>query len=435
MMKRFSTLVIMLLFIAGLFACGGQRGAQVPTNTAPPPTAVPPPTVLPAPTASTAPTAARVAEVLDANMTEGCVTDYDPDVDYFPDKVTLSHALGWNVEYFNHYKVVSLMRPYPNATEAFRYVLVQCGTPAPTDVGNALVIEVPVKTIAALSTTQFAHLIRLGVLDRLVAVQNFKQINSPDVLAMIDAGNLKEIGGGHSDVNIEAALDLQPDLLMTFAGTDPTEWDHPKLLEVGLKAVINSEWLEEEPLGRAEWIKYMSLFFNQEAAAERIFAEMEERYTTMAEKARAMANKPTVFTGFMFKGSWYISGGRSYFARFLADAGANYVWSDNDATGSPQVSFEEVLDRAQNADFWVNGSQFWTSASEVLEGDERSMEFAAFQNGRLYNNNLRLNATGGNDYWESGVANPDIILADLIKIFHPELLPDHQLVYYRQITP
>ncbi len=428
-MKRISPLVIMLLFIAELVACGGQPGAQVPTSTATAPTTAPP-----APSASTAPSAARVAEVLDANMTEGCVTDYDPDVDYFPDKVTLSRALGWNIEYFNNYKVVSLMRPYPGATESFRYVLVQCGTPAPSDVGDTLIIEVPVKTIVALSTTQFAHLIRLGVLDRLVAVQNFKQINSPDVLAMIEAGKLKEIGGG-TDVNIEAALDLQPDLLMTFAASDPTQWDHPKLLEVGLKAVINSEWLEEEPLGRAEWIKYMSLFFNQEAEAQRIFAEMEERYTTMAAKAAAVADKPTVFTGFMHKGSWYISGGKSYFARFLADAGANYLWADNDATGSPQLSFEEVLDRAQNADFWVNGSQFWTSATEVLEGDERYAQFTAFPNGRLYNNNMRLNATGGNDYWESGVAHPDIILADLIKIFHPDLLPDHELVYYRQIKP
>lgn len=145
---------------------------------------------------------------------------------------------------------------------------------------------------------------------------------------------------------------------MTSTGSDPTQWDHPKLLEVGLKAVINSAWLEEEPLGRAEWIKYTSVFFfNKEAEAERIFAEMEQRYTTMAEKARAVADKPTVFTGFMYKGSWYVSGGKSYFVRFLTDAGADYLWADNDATGSPQLSFEEVLERAQDADFWVNGSR------------------------------------------------------------------------------
>jgi len=438
-MKRLSALVLTFLFTVALGACGSQPAAQPPTTTpapaAAPVTTAPASTTAPAPTTAPVPTAAPVAEAPGVNLTEGCVTDYDPQVDYFPEKVTLRRAEGFNVEYHNNYKVLTVSRPYPGATETFRYILVQCGTPAPSDVSDAQVTETPVKTIAALSTVQFADLIRLGLLDRLVAVQNFKQINSPEVLALVEAGKLQEIGGGSSDINIEAALDLQPDLVMTFAASDPTEWDHPRLLEVGLKTVIHSSWLEEEPLARAEWIKYMSVFFNKEAEAERIFTEMEERYTAMAEKAQAVADKPTVFTGFMYKGSWYISGGRSYFARMLVDAGANYLWADNDATGSPQLSFEEVFERASDADFWVNASQFWTSAADVLKGDERYAQFAAFQNGHLYNNNLRLNETGGNDYWESGVANPDVILADLIKIFHPELLPDHELVYYRQIKP
>lgn len=432
-----STSVLLITF--ALVACGSQPSAQQPSAPAPSaaaPTAAPAATVAPQPTAVAEPTSAAVATAPTSNTTEGCVTEYDPSIDYFPEKLSLAYATGFTVEYFNNYKVVTVLQPYPEATEAFRYVLVQCGTPAPTDVGDAQVMELPVKSIAALSTVQFADLIRLELLDRLVAVQKFDQIYASEVLDLAQAGKLVEMGGGHSDVNMEVAINLQPGLIMTSASGDSTQWDHPKLLEVGLPVALHASWLEETPLGRAEWIKYMGVFFNKEARAEAIFSSMAARYEAIAAKARAATTKPKVFTGFTYKGSWYITGGNSYFARYLADAGADYIWSDDDSTGSPTRSFEEVFDRAKEADIWINGSQSWNVLADVLKDDERNAEFTAFQTGRIYNNNKRMNPTaGGNDYWQSGVGNPDVILADLIKIFHPELLPDHELVYFQQLQP
>lgn len=424
-----------LLLVTALSACAGQPAAQAPTEA---PASTASPTAAPAPTAAPtlAPSAAPVAEAPTANVTDGCVTDYDPEVDYFPAKAALTEAEGFTVEYFPNYKVVTVATPWPGAEEATRYVLVQCGTPAPSDpaLADAQVIEVPVTTIVTMSTTELPPLMQVGALDRLVGVDTFKYISTPEVIALIKAGKLKEVGGG-SDVNVEQLIDLKPDLVMTSASGNADHDAHPKLLEAGIMVAFDSAWLENEPLGRAEWVKYMGLFFNQEAAAEQTFAEMAARYTAMAAKARAVTDKPTVLTGFTYDGTWYVSGGDSYVAQMLADAGAAYLWADEGSTGSAQLSFEVVYERAQGADFWLNGSGSWLSLTDVTKDDERYTKFAAFQNGAIYNNNARLNENGGNDYWESGVAYPDIVLADLITIFHPELLPDHKLYYYRKLEP
>lgn len=424
-----------LLLIAALTACARQPAAQTPTD-APAPTAAPmeapAPTI--APTAAPAPTMAPPVAVLDepvANLVEGCVTDYDPDIDYFPEKVTLQDATGWTIEYFNNYKLITVLNPWRDADVQFRYVLVQCGTPTPPDVGDAQVIEVPVRSIITMSTTHLPHLKELNVLDRLLGVASFKYVNTPEVVELIEAGKLKEIGSG-AELNIEQAIDLEPDLIMAYGVGNPESDSHPKLLEAGLKVGMNSEYMEPTPLGRAEWIKFTAAFFNREAMATAVYARIAERYTAMATKAQAVLEKPTVFSGALFRGTWYMPGGNSYAARLLADAGAAYLWADDTSSGSMQLSFEEVLDRARDADIWVNPGS-WQSLEEGLSADERFAQFSAFQNGQVYNNNKRLNANGGNDYWETGVTNPDLVLADLIAIFHPDLLPGHELFFYRRL--
>jgi iron complex transport system substrate-binding protein len=368
-----------------------------------------------------------------ANLTEGCVTDYDPDVDYFPEKITLSDSVGWTIAYANNYKVITVLNPWRDADVQFRYVLVQCGTPPPADVGDAQVIEAPIDTIVTMSTTQLPHLNELDLLDRLIGVDNFRFINTPAVVQKIEAGELVEIGGG-SEVNVEQAIDLDPDLIMTYGVGNPENDAHPKLIEAGLQVALNSEYMETSPLGRAEWIKFTGAFFNQEAAATAVYDNIAERYNEIAAQARDVSDKPPVFTGAPFQGTWSMPGGNSYVARLLADAGADYLWANDDSTGSQQLSFEAVFERAQDANFWLNTSS-WQSLADGLAADERFAEFSAFQNGNVFNNNVRLNENGGNDYWETGVTNPHLVLADLIKIFHPELLPDHELYFYQQLEP
>jgi iron complex transport system substrate-binding protein len=365
------------------------------------------------------------------NLTAGCIDAFNPNVDYFPEKATLTHTTGFMVEYHNSYKVITIATPWPGATDAQQYVLVQCGAPMPTGFDSSQIIEVPVQHIATMSTSYLPFLDVYGLLDRLVAVDDVTYVNNPAVLAMAEAGDLAQIGYG-AGVNVEQLLELAPDLVMTYGSGSPEYDAHPVLLNAGLQVAVNAEWLETSPLGRAEWGKFIALFFNQEAVAESYFADTVARYEALQAQAAAVAEKPTVLTDSAYQGSWYVAGGRSFTAQLLVDAGATYLWADDESTGSIPVAFEAIFDKAADADFWLNVG-FVNSLAELQAADERYTDFAAFQNGNVWNNNKRQNANGGNDYYESAVAQPDAVLADLIAIFHPALMPDHAFVYFQQL--
>ncbi|MEZ4860238.1 MAG: ABC transporter substrate-binding protein [Caldilineaceae bacterium] len=392
-----------------------------------------------APTATTAPaTAPTVAATTSntgaaptTNLTTGCIETFDPAVDYFPDKVTPTYTDGFTVEYHNSYKVVTVAKPWPGAEAALHYVLVQCGAPAPEGFEPLQIINVPVQSIATMSTSYLPFLDDLGVLDRLVAVDDATYVNNPTVVAKAETGEIAQIGYG-AGVNVEQLLDLAPDIIMTYGSGSPDYDAHPVLLNAGLHAVVNAEWLEPSPLGRAEWGKFIALFFNKEAEATAQFAATAQRYEELKAQAATVTAKPTVLTDSEYQGSWYVAGGKSFAAQLWADAGAAYLWADDDAAASIPLAFEAVYDKAADADYWINVG-FINSLAELKAADARYADFAAFQNGNVWNNNKKQNANGGNDYYESAVAHPDVVLADLIAIFHPELLPDHELVYYQKL--
>ncbi|MFN9865944.1 MAG: ABC transporter substrate-binding protein, partial [Pseudanabaena sp.] len=324
--------------------------------------------------------------------------------------------------------------PWKNANQVFRYVLVQCGAPIPEGFSADQIIQVPVPSIAILSTTHLAHLEKLGLLDRLVAMSSLDLVYGQQTQTKLKSQGVQDLGRG-STVNVEKILALSPALVTTFGTGSPERDRHPKLLEAGLKVGLNAEYMESSPLGQAEWLKFTALFFNQEERANQVFDEMESRYEKVAAIAKSAQNKPTVITGFHRNGTWYVAGGKSYVAKYLTDAGAEYLWADDPSAGSNPLSFEEVYRRGRSADFWLNGSQDWKQKEDIPKSDMRYQDFQAWQTGRMYSAHARISATGGNDYWQSGIANPDVILADLVKIFHPELMPDHQLFYYRKIAP
>ncbi|MEO1644724.1 MAG: ABC transporter substrate-binding protein, partial [Chloroflexota bacterium] len=167
----------------------------------------------------------------EVNLTDECVAEYDPEVDYFPEKVEVNEAENFAVEYFNNYKIVTVTDAFAGA-DPFTYVLVQCGTPAPETAelpDNTQFIEVPTGDFIAMSTTQVPHLIDLDLLDNLVGLDSTLFVNSPEVVELIEADELIEVGSG-SDVNVELVLETEPDIVMTF-GFDPASDAHPILIE------------------------------------------------------------------------------------------------------------------------------------------------------------------------------------------------------------
>lgn len=354
-----------------------------------------------------------------------CVENFEGDRDYFPNKAQTTHAKGFEIEYRDHYKVITVRNPWEDADRSFQYVLVQCGTPVPKGYDRAQIVTVPVNSVVTLSTTHLPYFDKLNALDRLVGVLNAQHVSNTNVLNKIDRGEILEVGLNPS-LDTEKILNLSPDLVTVFGMGNLSTDSYPKLIEAGLNVAVYAEHLENSPLGRAEWLKFTAAFLNQEAEANAKFSAIAREYNALVERTQTTSDRPTVVTGFSYNGTWYVPGGESYMAQFLEDAGANYLWQDNDARLSLPLSFEAVYDRAADADFWLNVNTNWTAKSDAIADDPRYGEFDAWKGDRVYNNNARVNPHGGNDYWESGIVNPHVILEDLVRIFHPELLPESE---------
>jgi iron complex transport system substrate-binding protein len=373
------------------------------------------------------------AQAPTANLTSECVKTYDEKTDYFPEKVTVDAASDFTVDYYNNYKVVRVPTPWQGAKAPLVYVLVQCGTTAPVVKDATAIINIPVKSVVSLSTSFLPHLTSQNVLDKVAAVDTAAYTSNEAIVNGVKDGKIAEVGGGGggTDINVEKLIDLKPELILSQRFSDDDK-SYPAMQQAHLPVVIDADFLDATPLGVAEWGKFISVFFNTEAIAQKTFSDVNDRYEKVATLAKSATTQPTVFVNTPYSGTWYMAGGKSYVATLIRDAGGKYLWADDTTTGSISLSLEEVLDKAVDADFWVN--VFPTTQKDVLSQDERLNQFAAFKNGQIYTNNARMNANGGSDYYEGGYANPDVILSDLVKIFHPDLLPDYKLYFYAQLT-
>jgi iron complex transport system substrate-binding protein len=304
---------------------------------------------------------------------------------------------------------------------------------------DAQIIEVPIDKAITLTTTMLPHLAEEDALDSLVGLDSFFYVNTPAVQEMIASDRLVEVGFG-SSVNIEVVIGSEADVVFTY-GFDPSTDAHPVLLEAGIPTAVTGEWLETSPLGRAEWIKFSAVFFNREAQANAAFDEMVAEYANLSGLASDIPDdeRPLVLPNFFIgtDQAWSLPGENAYLAGLLRDAGARIVLGDAEElqgkSGSVQFSFEAVYEAGLDADIWIPNAFGVNTLDDMLAQDERYADFVAIDNGNVWNNNLRVNENGGNDYWESGVTHPHLLLADLIAIFHPELLPDHELIYFRNL--
>ncbi len=344
----------------------------------------------------------------------------------------LRYARGFSVQTTHSgCKLITVHPSWRDDAAPLRYLLVPRGKSAPSNHPPARVIFVPVQRVVSLSTTHLAYLDAAGQTDRLVGLADFKYVNTPSVRQRIAAGELKAVGH-FTSLRLEPLLDLSADLILTPASGSSYDV-HPKLIEAGLPAVLVIDHLETHPLGRCEWIKFLALFFDTGAHAETLFNQIADRYAHLAKTATHWSHRPTVLTGAPFQGQWWVARGDSFVSQFIRDAGGDYLWSDTPGAGSLPMDAEAVYERALDADVWLNTGN-WRQRNDALAADPRFAAIRALKQGRIYNNNKRLNPWGGNDYWESGMLRPDAVLADLMAILHPQRLPDHQLVYYRRLT-
>jgi iron complex transport system substrate-binding protein len=343
---------------------------------------------------------------------------------------SIRYAKGFEIYKYENFSIVKVSNPWPEANKTFTYVLHKKGVSLPDSLKNYTSLQVPVKSIVVTSTTHIPSLEMLGVENTLLGFPDTNLVSSEKTRKLIDAGKVTEIGANQS-LNTERLIDLNPDVLVGYSsGSDTKTYDN--LQKSGLKVFFNGDWMEESPLGKAEWIKFFGALYGMDEKADLLFTEVETAYKEATELAKKAKTKPTVLSGAIYKEQWYMPRGNSWAASFLKDANAAYLWADSEGTGSLALSFETVMEKAENVDFWIGPAQF-TTFKEMVESNPNYAHFKAFKDKNIYSFSSKKGKTGGILYYELASNRPDLILKDLIRILHPELLPDYELYIFEKL--
>jgi iron complex transport system substrate-binding protein len=342
----------------------------------------------------------------------------------------LNYAEGFSVHMEGNIKHVIVTHPYPGAIDGFHYLLVPKGEPTPAHDGNTQVIHIPIQKLVCTSTTHIPLLDYLDATDALIGFPTTDYISSEKTRIRIDNGLVTDLGIDKG-MNLELLFSIKPELVMSYTMTSDLG-QSKKIKELGIPVVINAEYLEKHPLGRAEWIKFMALFLGKEKEADSVFTLIEKEYKTTQKLVENVSKKPTVLSGIVYGDAWFMPAGKNYAARLMEDAGTNYLWSNTESNGFLELSFESVYEKAKAADLWIGVGSF-NSLEEIRAAEIRYTMFKPFRDKQIYTYNARKGAKGGSEFLELGYLRPDLILKDLVKIAHPELLPDHALFFHKRL--
>ncbi|MDR1582553.1 MAG: ABC transporter substrate-binding protein [Prevotellaceae bacterium] len=336
------------------------------------------------------------------------------------------YAHGFSLYRSGDTTVLKVTNPWQFASDVeFNYILTSNASP---NVLNE--IKIPVTKAVCMSTTHVAFISALGKTASISGVSGLRHVSDSAVIAMGKENMVVDVGYD-SNLSYELIFSLMPDVVFAYGIQGEFFAIEKKLNELGIKVVYFGEYMENTPLGKAEWIVAMSAFFDELLYAKKIFEQIETNYINAKKMLTNIEYKPVVMFNVPYKDSWYLPGTESYMVKFINDAGAEYIYPDNKGRNSYPMSIEKAYSIAQTADFWLIGNSS-KSLADLKNIDPRMSEIPAFKNKKIYNSNLRTN-NYGDDFWESGIVNPDIILKDLIKILHPKLIPEHKLYYYRHL--
>lgn len=295
----------------------------------------------------------------------------------------------------------------------------------PSYLTDKAIIRTPVKSAVAFSSTQWSVFQKLGEIDRVKGILESNYTKNEEILALVANGSITDVGLS-TNVNTEKLIHLQPDLILY---TPYPGIDYSLLGELSGATMLSfPDYLENHPLGRAEWMKVVGLLCGKEKETNEWFDNVVRRYEILSERCSSVENKPTIFSDLPFENQWYVPGGNSYIAKIFADAGGDYIWKDNESTGSLHIDAESVLLKAQQADYWrvINSYDTPFTYERLKNENELYPLFKAFEKKQLLVCDVR-----DCGYFEKSQYEPDVLLADFIYQFHPELLTDE----WKNYTP
>ncbi len=324
--------------------------------------------------------------------------------------------------------LITVTNPWQGADSVVTALFIARNGESVPDGFSGQVLDGDASRIVAMSSTNIAMLDALGEDSRIVGVSGIDYIANPYIREHCDG--IADVGY-EGNINYELLLAIDPDIVLLY-GVNGASTMERKLKELGIPFVYVGDYLEESPLGKAEWMVVLSELTGRRDDGEKIFAEIPVRYNSLKQKvAENVIDAPSVMLNTPFSDSWFMPSTESYVARLIADAGGDYIYKKNTGNGSLPIDIEEAYKLTSQADMWLNVASV-NSLDELKALYPNFSDTRCVRNGYVWNNNLRTTAAGGNDYYESAVVNPDVVLRDLVKIFHPELV-DEDFVYYRKL--
>lgn len=333
------------------------------------------------------------------------------------------YAQGFDIYQHESYTEVQVFNPWKQNQVAVTYYLTTSDTVATPQDG--IRIRIPLRHIASTSVTQYEFLLLIG------ECRSVKGICSPELTynrtidSLYNSGDIINLGDAFS-LNKERLMMLAPDAVLTTFFNESTVAEAASS-NTGLTYIYDNEWMESTMLARAEWIKFIAAFYGKLSMADSIFNAIDSSYKASLSKLESITRRKSVMLGNNFRGTWYMPGGKSYMGNLLRDAHADYAYANDTTTGSLPLNFEQVLTDFGECDVWLNAPV--TSIDALVRMDERHALFRPVKTGNVYAFMRRMNSTGANDFWESGIVHPDLILNDLIWALYPDILPDYQPTY------
>lgn len=340
-------------------------------------------------------------------------------------QIVPQYARGFNVTYTNGgYCLLDIRDPQKEeGGETFHFALKPKGVKVSDIPQGYTVIETPVKSTICMTSLQLSNFIKLDELDAVVGITSTRHLFNPEMQKRLDEGKTHKIGI-EGNFDNEIIMGINPDVILI---SPFKRGGYDALTEVGIPLIPHLGYKEMTPLGQAEWIKFVGLLIGEEEKANKVFSEIESRYLELTKLTSQVKKRPVVFSGELRGGNWYAVGGKSFLAQLFKDAGADYFLKDDVRSGGISLDFETVYSQAAYADYWriVNSYKGDFSYNTLQAEDVRYADFQAFKKRQVIYCNM-----SEKPFYESMPVEPEIVLADLIAVFHPQLLPDHTPRYY-----
>lgn len=342
-----------------------------------------------------------------------------------------TYATGFEILGSEHHKstLIRVQNPW-QGVEGFeeRMLFIAREGEEPPQGYTGPVLREEAERVVCLSSSYVAMLDCLKATERVVGVSGINFIHNPSILE-----RRHEIGdvGYEGELNYELLVALDADLVLLYGVSGPSTMES-KLRELEIAYLYMGEYVEQHPLGKAEWMVLIGECIGERTKAEEYFATIPPQYEQWREVAAATTTRPRVMVNTPYGDSWFMPWKSSYSAHLIADAGAEYLYGEkNTSNASQRIDTEEATLLMAQADHWIDVTGI-ENHEELQRRYPHFRNLRCVQQGEVYNNDRRRSPAGGNDYWESGVVNPHLVLRDLVKIFHPELV-EEDFYYYRRL--